>query len=244
MRTLPQRVIENLGFYVYLYVDPRSGYSFYVGKGQGDRILCHLSDTEDTEKVRLIAELREVGLEPRLEILKYGLTEQEAFLVESAAIDLLGIHELTNRVKGHGAMENGRASLAEIIRELDAEDAQITEKVVLIKAAQLYRQEMTPSELYEATRGIWRVVPRRHKADYAFCVYRGIVREVYAIERWRRADDPPFRRADILENDPRLKNRWLFDGTVAEEMRKKYLGKSVRSYLGSKSQNPIKYVNC
>ena len=34
----PQEVIEALGHYVYRLIDPRNGETFYVGKGQGDRM--------------------------------------------------------------------------------------------------------------------------------------------------------------------------------------------------------------
>jgi hypothetical protein len=47
---------------------------------------------------------------------------------------------------------------------------------------------MTPVELYDATRGVWRVNPSRHKAKYAFAVYEGIVKEVYEIKAWFPAD--------------------------------------------------------
>ena len=40
---IPPEVADRLGYYVYLYIDPRSDRPFYVGKGQGRRILAHLS---------------------------------------------------------------------------------------------------------------------------------------------------------------------------------------------------------
>ena len=33
---------EALGFYVYLYTDPRNEKPFYVGKGKGNRAFSHL----------------------------------------------------------------------------------------------------------------------------------------------------------------------------------------------------------
>jgi len=125
------------------------------------------------------------------------------------------------------------------------QEAQITQKVILINIGQLYRSDMTPSELFEATRGVWIITPDAHKAEFAFCVSQGIVREVYAIARWRRADDPPFRRSDIQGNDSRLKDGWVFEGEVAPEpVRMEYRGTSVRGYLTPATQNPIRYVNC
>ena len=44
---------------------------------------------------------------------------------------------------------------------------------------------MTKLELYEVTRGCWKVdVKRAEKADYAFCIYKGIIKEVYKIKEW------------------------------------------------------------
>lgn len=36
---LPPGVTEKLGYYVYLYIDPRDGHPFYAGKGKGHRVL-------------------------------------------------------------------------------------------------------------------------------------------------------------------------------------------------------------
>jgi uncharacterized protein len=256
MPSIPRRVCEKLQFYVYLYVDPRTQRPFYVGKGQGNRIYSHLEDTEDCEKVKRIAELGKLGLEPILEILKYGLTEREAFLVESAAIELLGIDELTNRVKGHGAMDNGRARLSEIIQELDAEEITIKDKAILINISRLYRYGMTAMELYDTTRGVWKVAPERHAAEFAFSVYGGIVREVYSIAAWVPADSTLMTGRDVGQEpsdvglddggkERNLSQRREFVGKVAPApVRKKYVGKSVRRYFSAGSQNPIKYVNC
>lgn len=243
MPQLPRRVSEKLKYYVYLYVDPRDGEPFYVGKGAGNRVYSHLDDNEDNEKVQKIEELRKLGREPTLEILRFGLTEQEAFLVESAAIDLLR-PKLTNCVKGHGAAENGRALLDEIIQELDAEDVAVTDKAILINISRLYRYGMTPMELYDATRGVWKVAPNRHDAKYAFCLYGGIVREVYEIATWVPAGSTMTQR-DYAEKDYDLSERYEFVGRIAPEpIRRKYVRKSVRNYFVPGSQNPIKYVNC
>lgn len=40
--SLPQEVIEVLGHYVYRLIDPRNGETFYVGKGQGNRVFAHV----------------------------------------------------------------------------------------------------------------------------------------------------------------------------------------------------------
>jgi hypothetical protein len=40
----PNEVTSRIGHYVYLYIDPRSGKPFYVGKGKGQGVLAHLSE--------------------------------------------------------------------------------------------------------------------------------------------------------------------------------------------------------
>lgn len=37
---------------VYLYIDPRDEQPFYVGKGQGDRALSHLSEEAESRNAR------------------------------------------------------------------------------------------------------------------------------------------------------------------------------------------------
>ena len=100
----PPEAAERLGpFYVYMLVDPRAGEGFYIGKGAGQRLLAHGREadlttdaTPSSEKVRRIRELRSVGLEPRVDIVRHGLDEYTAFEVEAALIDCFP--ELTNLV--------------------------------------------------------------------------------------------------------------------------------------------------
>lgn len=243
MDSIPRRVREKLKYYVYLYIDPRDGQPFYVGKGKGNRLLAHLNATSETEKVKHIDELRKLGLQPIIEILKYGLEEREALLIESSAIELIGVDRLTNRVKGYHAAENGRGLLRDIIHDLDAEDVTITHSVILINVSRLYRYGMSPMDLYDATRSAWRVGPRRKKAEYAFSVYGGNVRAVYLIAAWVPGGSTMLAREHSDKAKP--SERFEFVGTLAPEpIQRKYVGKSVRQYFEQGAQNPIKYVNC
>lgn len=241
---MPPEVAERLGYYVYLYVDPRTGEPFYVGKGQGQRVLSHLSATGESRKVAVIQELRESGLSPRLEILAHGLgSEETAFRVEAAVIDLLGMDKLTNLVSGWRSVQLGRMPLSELIVYYAAEPVAVDDPVVLIRINRLYRHGMPAEELYEATRGVWKLGERRSKARYALAVFEGVVREVYGISKWHPAGTLEY-RTRVHETLTR-EGRWEFEGEVASsEIRRKYLDKSVAKYLQKGLQSPVLYVNC
>jgi hypothetical protein len=98
---IPPEVAEGLGYYVYLYIDPRTDKPFYVGKGQKDRVLAHLSARGESQKAQILKELAEAGLQPRIEILAHALpSEETALRIEAAVIDLFGLDNLANLVSG------------------------------------------------------------------------------------------------------------------------------------------------
>ena len=165
------------------------------------------------------------------------MTDMEAALVEAAAIDLIGKANLTNRASGYDGRTFGRISSDEVIAMLIAKPVTVRERALLITINQLYRSGMTALELYEATRGIWVLGPRREHAELALAVYQGIVREVYRIERWHPSGTLEYRTRDA--SDFKARGRWEFEGHVATNVRDRYVGYSV----GKGGQNPIRYVN-
>lgn len=241
---LPPGVAERLGHYVYLYVDPRDNRPFYVGKGQNERVLSHFTDDQESPKTHTIAELRAAGLSPRIDILAHGLKDEEtAIRLEAAVIDLIGLEYLKNQVRGLDSLKYGRMTLNELIGYYHAPPTTIDHKVLLIRVNQLYRHNMSDLELYEITRGIWRVGERRSSADYAFAVFEGVVREVYAIALWQPAVTSHYETRDLSQRD--RAGRWEFVGEVAaDDIRSRYRLKSVKEYLRAGNQNPVVYVNC
>jgi hypothetical protein len=185
-----------------------------VGKGKGGRALAHL-DTDAKEAItKIVRKIRRSGSEPQIEILAHKLPNSEAALrIEASAIDLLGLKNLANRVHGHGT-KFGRMPLNEVVAHYAQRRANVRESAALIRINQLYRYGMSDVELYDSTRGVWRIGPKREKAKYAIAVFEGIVREVYRITAWLPAGSTfNVRRGGRGVRSP---ERWEFVGTIAE----------------------------
>lgn len=242
--SLPAAVAEKLGWYVYLYVNPKSGKPFYVGKGKGRRILSHLKDHGASSKAVLITQMIKSGILPRLEILAHGLRDEETALrIEAASIDLLGLSELTNKVRGWKSLQFGRMTVEELAGYYAAEPVQIEHPTLLIRINKLYSHSMSPIELQEATRGIWRLGIRREGVKYAFAVFEGIVREVYEVHRWHAASTLNYETRDLSSRAG--SGRWEFEGIVANRnIRNQYHGHSVQSYFKRGHQSATVYVKC
>lgn len=240
---IPSALARKLGFYVYLYVNPIDKSVFYVGKGKGGRALTHLDADARKAISKIISEIRRSGSEPQIEILTHKLPDSEAALrVEASAIDLLGLKNLANRVHGHGA-KFGRMPLNEAVAHYTQRKANVREPAILIRINQLYHYGMTDVELYDSTRGVWRVGPKRDKAKYALAVFEGIVREVYRITGWLPAGSTfNVRRGGRGVRSP---ERWEFVGTIAEEsIRRRYVNRYVGHLFRQGNQSPVSYVNC
>lgn len=234
-----ESVSEKLGYYVYSLRDPRDNSIFYIGKGVGNRIFEHLNAAlarpTSNEKLDTIRAIHDAGLEVIHFIHRHGLSEKEAFEVEAALIDFVGLAGLTNQVHGYATDDRGLMSVVEVVAKYQAPLVTINEPSILITVNRLYRRAMGAGELYEITRGNWWIGERRKAARYAFAVYRGVVREVYRIDHWEQ----------VTARRPEQKHqkRWRFEGRVAIELQH-YVGGSVEQYSTLGAQNPIHYVNC
>ena len=90
-------------FYAYLYIDPRDGVPFYVGKGHGFRARKHLWKGPGGPLRDRIAAIRADGHEPTVSVTTCA-DEAEAFRLERALIDVLGRLDL-----GTGSLLNRTA---------------------------------------------------------------------------------------------------------------------------------------
>ena len=246
MAVFSDYVIEQLKAYVYLLIDPRNDEIFYVGKGTGNRVFAHALDVLANEesagdKLERIREIRAADDEVQHQLLRFGLTDRMALEIEAAAIQLLGLDELTNIVGGHHVWARGRMNTDVAVSLFEAPPApDIVKRVILFRIPHLWSPEMSADELFEATHGWWTLGERRNDADYAFAVNRGVIREVYRIDSWRQRQ--PGDR-DWEHDIGKSRKRWGFSGEVADELAH-YRNTSVRHLFKQGESTPFKYVNC
>ena len=108
-------VCKRLEYYVYRLIDPRTGQTFYVGKGKNNRVFAHAQDAlkdydgvdylnaeqddEISAKIQQIRDIHNAGLEVIMVIHRWGMDEATAYEVESALTDCYP--GLTNEQSGH-----------------------------------------------------------------------------------------------------------------------------------------------
>jgi len=244
MKKFSSDIIKKLKFYVYLLSDPDTNEIFYVGKGKGNRVFSHLKKLNDgSEKSQKIEELNNRGENPKIELLVHGVDDEITIKkVESAIIDLIDKKNLTNKVGGYESSDFGRMDLNQIIGKYSSKKANISEKVLLIKLSQTFRYNMSPQDLYDNTRGIWVISEEKRKEiEFVFAVYDGIIQETYNVLEWFVAGST-FATGRIDIERWKKTTRYEFVGNISQEMRKKYLHKSVDHYFSKHNQNPIKYT--
>ncbi len=126
------------------------------------------------------------------------------------------------------------------MEELRLEDIQ--ETIAIIKINKSYHSDMSALELYDVTRGCWkRKLESVQIADVVLAVSFGEVVEVYHADKWVPADE--LNRETIPFDAELEKGRIGFIGTVADEnIRNKYIGKSVAGLYKRGEADPVKIV--
>lgn len=223
------QTIENSSgedYYVYALCDGKN-VPFYIGKGKAGRVLQHLKEAKgrsieealqmaDDESNGIkqaqknsekIARINAVGDALQHVIIKWGLTQHEAFMCESALINLLEfskdavIEKLTNKVDGHAseaekespAEDKTKARTLEQFRDevaIETKDiSKIPANVVFIKINTLYpccRCKDSQKELEnvkETARAMWEIrKDKRPHIQYVFALYQQRVVGIFNVE--------------------------------------------------------------
>ena len=254
-----EKAIQSLnGYYVYALIDPRTEKVFYIGKGIDNRVFSHEIESgksENYEKMKLqtIRSIEDAGLNVKRVIVNWGLTEKEAFVAEASLINLMNFTKdinLTNIVSGHSVHEALSVEDfdmlygAEVLKEEDIKDS-----ILVIKINGLYKRGMSEEELYEATRGVWRIsikTIKKQKVKYVFAVYNQLIVAVYKPDEWHRVyENIDLPREETLNVDD-AKDRGYFICHNYKEMddrQKFYLHKSISNFDKiKKAQYPTTYL--
>lgn len=239
--SFPAGVARKLKTYVYRLIDPRNGETFYVGKGQGNRVFAHIRDEQNlggddlVNKLRLrrIREIRLAGFEVAHVVHRHGMDDMTASEVEAALID--AYPGLTNVAGGSGSNDYGAMHAREIIRRYSAQPAVFRHKVLLISV----NRSAAETSLYEATRYAWKISKLKAKqAEVILATLQGLIVGAFVADDWLDATAANFPgREDVP-------GRLGFVGREASaDIRELYVGKSVPDeYRKRGAANPIKYT--
>ena len=236
VNAFPPGVAEKLKTYVYRLIDPRNGETFYVGKGQGDRVFAHIreqvEEDDPNNKLRRIRDIHLADFEVAHVIHRHGMDDPTALEVEAALID--AYPGLTNIAGGFGS-DFGAMHAREIIQRYAAESAVFRHKAMLISV----NRSAAQTSLYEATRYAWKVsLSKAQSAKVVLATLQGLIVGAFTAQEWLPATSANFPgREDVP-------GRFGFVGVEAPpRMRSLYVGKRVPDeYRKRGSANPIKYT--
>lgn len=115
--------------------------------------------------------------------------------------------------------------------------------VILLDVSARYKAGISALELYEITRGAWRIGTRKDKARHAMAVANHVVKEVYVIDSWHRAGTTPYR---VKPFEPfAIDGRWEFLGHLAEHaLRNQWIEQSVEHLMNTRLRNDVVYIHC
>lgn len=121
---------------------------------------------------------------------------------------------------------------------------------MVIKINKTYNRNISPEELYNSVRGIWRAnINRVQKVEYVLGVYNNLIVACYKPEKWYKLDDSNAKKLPksmLPEDWTQIEGRVFFESdylSKLDDAQKFYLYKSIEGleYI-QKSQNPIMYI--
>lgn len=241
MDNFSEIVSGKLRHYVYRLIDPRNGTTFYVGRGQGDRVFSHaagqqkITDFEDNEalKLKTIWAIKNAGFEVEHVIHRHGMDADRAKEVEAAMID--AYPGLTNIQVGYDS-SRGVMHAKEVIRLYEAPEAVFKHKLILINVNRSNEEQ----DLYDAVRYAWKISPSKaRRADYVLAVRRGLIIGAFKAEEWLSATKENF------PDFPSIEGRYGFRGHEApDDVKNLYFQKRLpKGQRKRGASNPIRYIN-
>lgn len=234
---------QSLGFYVYCLLDD-SRQPFYIGKGKGDRVFSHaraaMADDGPGLKFDKIREVLKATCNPPEQIiLRSGLTEAEALIVESSIIDfseLLGAR-LTNAQLGHDSIAFGIMTASEAAFRYTARKLEVLlDPCVIVNVNKTNKRASGNNDLYEVTRGDWVIsAVKRRTVKYALAEKRGLIVGVFEIEKWLPVE--------VKTKLGKAKTRYRFEGkTAPQSIQDRYLNFSIAHVKRQGAANPVRYT--
>jgi uncharacterized protein len=246
--SFPPGVANKLAVYVYLLVDARTGRPFHVGRGRGDRCFRHVEEARATGPepttggaepgssagfpvLDRIREAESDGRPVRIEVLRYGLTGDEADLVVAAVDDALALGSPTK-------LGSERVPAVELGASL-AKRAKIkrSHQVVLLRVG-----PHGADTAYATARHGWRIGRRWvdlesvRSPKWAVLVAGDLADSVYRIDGWQLSRASGAAAGGV--------ERWSFTGERDPVLEDRYVGRSVSVYLGVGASSQVTYVWC
>ena len=244
--SFPEEVIQKLKYYVYRLIDPRNGESFYVGKGQGNRVFTHAKGLPDNgvavsnPVLERIRDIQLAGLEVSHVIHRHGIpTESVAYAVEATLID--AFPGALNRVARHGSDEYGCRHADEIIAQFEAEEFEVKEPLICINIPHRYYTHST----LDAVRGMWPInINRARGYKLVLAHVRGLVVGAFRPEQPWLAATPenfcPETFPEVLSKRVQERRRGFVGGKAEDKVWNYYVGKRV-PFKGA--QNAIRFCD-
>ena len=244
---------KQLGYYVYRLIDPRTGHTFYVGKGKNDRVFAHVKgalknyegtcyenpdEDETSAKIQQIRDIHKAGLEVIMVIHRWGLDEDTAFEVESALTDCYS--GLTNEQSGHDS-DRGVANVETIqhvfgLKEFD-DSAAMPNEYMIIKI----KQDVLDSRLgnvYETARRAWHVNPQNaQKHKYILISLYGEVIAIFKNAKWHRSATEPDRWEFEAEEATIPQDAIIMERYLHKRLPGKYMKKGMAAPVLYQSDN-------
>ncbi len=225
--------------YVYRLIDPRNGETFYVGKGQGNRVFAHIGAEQSLDgdeldnKMTRIRKIHLAGFEVGHVVHRHGMDEKPAFEVEAALMD--AYPGLTNIAGGVGNNDFGAMHAREVVQRYAAEPAVFKHRALLISV----NRTAAETSLYEATRYAWKInKTKAERAEVVLAILRGLIVGAFVAEEWLPATPEHFPGREPVPG------RFGFVGREAPaDMTDLYVKRSVPAlYRKRGAANPIKYT--